>query len=258
MSITGKYTVSLSLPGGKRDCVLDLREEAGAITGTVSNPYTSDQQLEIYDGAVSGEGLSFKTMVGRTEYTFSGQLSDLTLTTNETIVLDPGKRIAGQSGEVAGEYLVGVYSPGGVKENHMVIEEKDGGLGGEMFGLVTEESMAQMAQMMGAAPGQQAAPSGIGLAGKDDSPHFAPQNRPNPAGGPGGPGGMPPMPPMKIGDRTDVNVFTAGSKNGSDFELQTVTAQGSLFRFVGSVAGDTICITMHVTDVTEGLKAVKN
>ena len=37
-------------------------------------------------------------------------------------------------------------------------------------------------------PGQQADPSGFGLAGMDDGPHSAPQNRPNPPGG-----GMPDM-----------------------------------------------------------------
>ncbi len=238
MSITGKYSVTLSLPGGKRDCLLDLSEDSGVVSGTVSNPYTGELQ-DIFDGSVSGETFSFKALVGRTEYTFSGQLSDLTLTTNETIVLDPGKRIAGQSGEVAGEYLVGVYSPGGVKENHLVIEANGDELSGEMFGLVTEQSIAQMAQMMDGGPGV-------------------------PGGGPGGPppggmpGGMPPMSPMKIGDKTDVNVFSYGKKNGRDFELHTVTAQGSLFRFIGSVEGDSISITMHVTDVTEGLEAVKN
>ena len=237
MSITGKYSVSLSLPGGKRECILNLTEDAGVISGTVSNPYTWEL-LDIFDGSVSGETFSFKTLVGRTEYTFSGQPSSLTLTTNETIVLDPGKRIAGQPGEVAGEYLVGVYSPGGVKENHLVIKADGNSLSGEMFGLVTEESMAQMAQMMDGGPGV-------------------------PGGGPGGPppggmpGGMPPMPPMKIGDKTDVNVFSYGKKNGRDFELHTVTAQGSLFRFIGSVEADTISITMHVTDVTEGLEAAK-
>jgi len=81
---------------------------------------------------------------------------------------------------------------------------KDMEIFGNFYNSITN---AQKPMMMGGphgpgGPGQQADPSGFGLAGKDDGPHSAPQNRPNPPGGaPGGaPGGEPPkgggMPPM--------------------------------------------------------------
>lgn len=48
------------------------------------------------------------------------------------------------------------------------------------------DGMPPMGEMPGG-PGRQAAPSGFGLAGNNDGPHSAPQNHPNPSGGPGGP-----------------------------------------------------------------------
>ena len=225
------YAVTLSLPGGGRKVLfaLDIGE---AVTGTMTNPYMPQELLPVAGTAAEGK-IRFSTKVGRVDYSFEGTYApeslDLCLTTKETIVLEPGKRLSGETGQIPGEYLVGVYSPGGVKENHFVIEEENGKLSGEMFGLVTEASMKMM-------PG----PDGPG--------------GPGGPGDPGGPGGPPK--PMKVGDKMDVNVFIDGEKTPEGFRLVTKTAQGSLFIFAGAVDGDTISMTMYVTDVTEGLKVL--
>lgn len=103
------------------------------------------------------------------------------------------------------------------------------------------------ALMAAGGPGQQAAPSGFGFAGKDDGPHSAPQNHPNPGGGmPGGPGGAPGGgPPMFAKDenasaaiivdhgkldtekaRTDGMGTTPYSEKGAD-GIQIITCDGS-------------------------------
>ena len=67
---------------------------------------------------------------------------------------------------------------------------------------------------------------------------------------------MEPMPMPKLGDRTDLNVFASVSGNAESFEVITVTGMGSEFRFTGRVDGDTISMTLHVTDSDSGITAV--
>ena len=234
-----KYTAGLPLPGGDRTTVITVAE-AGS---TITNPYVPEELCPAYDVAVTEENLTLKAMVGRTEFVFHGVPQKdgwlMTFTTHETIPLEPGTRLSGTSGQLAGEYLVGVYSPGGVRENHFVMKETPEGYTGEMYGLVDQKTLDFMASMM-AGPG------------------------PGGPGSPGGPGemppGAPPMEPMpipKLGDKTDVNPFIAVSGTPEHFEVVTVTGKGSQFRFEGAVTGDTIAMTLHVTDVAEGVRAVR-
>lgn len=223
------YSVTLSLPGGGREVRFALDIDS-RVTGTMTNPYQPTELLTVTNGTAAGDRIAFQAKVGRVDYFFDGTYTpdqlNLTLTTKETIVLEPGKRLSGASGQIPGEYLVGVYSPGGVKENHFVIEAAQGALKGEMFGLVTADSLI---------PG----PGGPGGG----------------PGGPGGPGGGPggPPKPMKIGDKMDLNLLS-GCCTEDGFRLETKTAQGSVFIFVGSISGDEIAMTMYVTDVTPDLQ----
>ena len=224
-----KYTITLPLPGRDREAVISL--DAASQTGTITNPYEPEALCPLYDVSVTDAAMSCKAMVGRTEFLFSGPADPegyvLEFTTHETIPLEPGTRLEGESGALSGEYLVGVYSPGGVKENHFVIRRTDTGYEGEMYGLVDEKTLAFMESMMA-----------------DGGP-----------GGPGGPGGMPPdappmepMPMPKLGDKSDLNVFSSVTGSAEAFEVVTFTGMGSEFRFSGSIDGDTISMTLHVTD----------
>lgn len=220
-----KYTVKLPLPGADRDIVLDLDQ------GSITNPYEPEHTCPIYDAAITPEHLRLKAMVGRTEFVFEGAACpegyELTFTTHETIPLSPGSRLRGETGALAGEYLVGVYSPGGVKENHFVIEETAGGYTGEMYGLVDEKTLAFMQSMMAGGPG--------------DMPPDAPPRSP--------------MPLPKLGDKTDLNPFSSVTGSAEHFEVITFTGMGSEFRFEGSVQGDEIAMTLHVTDSNAGILA---
>lgn len=222
-----KYTATLPLPGGDRPIVLDLDQKC------VTNPYEPETTCPIYDASVTPEQLCLKAMVGRTEFVLEGPASpegyDLTFTTHETIPLSPGKRLQGETGALAGEYLVGVYSPGGVKENHFVITETPGGYSGEMYGLVDKKTLEFMRAMAAEGPGEMP------------------------------PGALPmePMPLPKLGDKTDRNLFTSVTGSAEHFEVITFTGMGSQFRFEGSVRGDEITMTLHVTDSHTGVSALR-
>lgn len=216
-----KYIATLPLPGADRDVVIDLEQ------GSMTNPYAPDETCPIFDSVVTPEHIHLKTMVGRTEFVFDGAPCSegyaLTFTTHETIPLAPGTRLKGETGALAGEYLVGVYSPGGVKENHFIIEKTHGGYTGEMYGLVDEKTLEFMKAMRS-----------------------------------GSPGGMPPEPSMpvpKLGDKMDLNPFDSVTGSAAHFEVITVTGMGSEFRFEGSVQGDEISMTLHVTDSSTGILA---
>lgn len=227
--MNSNYSLTIPLPGGGRVCKIFLREDSGVLTGYILNPYSPDEKCGIYDGTLSGTAFSFKAMVRRTEFVFAGTMKqdslELTLTTYETIELGPGRRIAGKTGDVCGEFIVGIYSPGGVKENHFVLAESGSGLGGEMFCM------------------------------------FDP-NLKLPEGGPGGGtkgGGGPVMEfpgPDALG-RVDVNSFISGSRSADSFSVTTKTGQGSLFTFSGKVIGDVIFMTMNVVDTSSPLIAEK-
>ena len=162
-------------------------------------------------------------MVGRTEFVLEGTSEQdglhLTLTTHETIPLEPGRRLTGKTGELAGEYLVGVYSPGGVKQNHVCITGAPGNYGGEMFCLMDEKTLAFLKTHM-----------------------------------PNMPGSAPTLP--QLGAKWTSILFSLSPETPT-FEITTRTGSGSLFVFTGSVSGDAIAMTLHVTDVSDGLLAKK-
>ena len=76
-------------------------------------------------------------------------------------------------------------------------------------------------------------------------------------GGPGGPapeGEMPPLP--KVGDKCDVNPFLSVTGTPEQFIVTTRTGSGSLFCFTGALQEDRPVLTLHVTDETDGIRAV--
>lgn len=227
--MTETYLLMLPMPGGDRECVLELSREGRSLRGTVTNPHKPGERCPIYEGTITGNQISLKADVGRIQFVFSGTVETdalrLDFTTHETIPLEPGKRISGESGKLEGEYLVGVYSPGGVKENHFVITRNGDGYGGEMFCLMDQKTLDFMEKMMAGGP-----PADV-------------------------PGDMPPMKLPKLGDKCDVNPFLSVTGDENAFEITTKTGSGSLFVFAGSVAGDEIGMTLHVTDFTPGLTA---
>ena len=227
--MNGTYQITLPLPGGDRTSMLTISGAKEALQGTLTNPYEPSALCPV-EGSVENGILTCRTMVGRTEFILSGQVQPeemkLRLTTHETIPLEPGKRISGTPGQLEGEYLVGVYSPGGVKENHFVIRQENGALGGEMYCLMDEKTLEFMKHMMA-------------------------------GGGPGGPapeGEMPPLP--KVGDKCDVNPFLSVTGTPEQFTVTTRTGNGSLFHFTGALQEDRPVLTLHVTDETDGLRAI--
>lgn len=229
--MTETYLLMLPMPGGDRECFLELSREGGSLQGTVTNPYESAARCPIYEGTINGDRISLKADVGRIQFVFSGTVEKdalrLDFTTHETIPLEPGKRLSGENGKLEGEYLVGVYSPGGVKENHFVITKNGDTYGGEMFCLMDQKTLDFMEKMMAGGPPADA------------------------------PGDMPPMKMPKLGDKCDMNPFLSVTGDENAFEITTKTGSGSLFVFAGSVAGDEIKMTLHVTDSAPGLTAGK-
>lgn len=219
------YLLMLPMPGGQRECHINLSQQGTTLQGTISNPYEPEILCPIYEGSILDGQITIKADVGRTQFVFEGTEETeglkLSFTTHETIPLEPGKRLSGASGHLEGEYLVGVYSPGGVKENHFVIQKDKDGYGGEMFCLMDQKTLDFMAQMMKG----------------------------------GMPEGMPPMEMPKLGDKCDVNPFLSVTGDVDCFAITTKTGNGSLFRFEGSIAGDEIRLTLHVTDHTPNLTA---
>ena len=225
MQINGNYRAVLPIAGRTFEVVFALNCADGLITGTMANPHSPEDLCPI-TGRLEGDAFQFTAQAGRTVYTYRGTVTAqglaFDLQTNERIPLDPGKRLAGTTGELAGEYLVGVYSPGGVKENHFVIRSEGETLSGEMFCMFDPN-----------------APMG----GPNGAPAEAQRNGP-PEGMP--PGGAP-MGPDELG-RVDVNAFQSGHGSAEGFAITVLTAQGSEFLFRGQVAGDIIQMDMYVTD----------
>ncbi len=229
--MTESYLLMLPMPGGDRECRISFSRQGSVLQGTVTNPYNPGDRCPIYEGTITGNQISLKADVGRIQFVFSGTVETdalrLDFTTHETIPLEPGKRLSGERGKLAGEYLVGVYSPGGVKENHFVVTRSGNVYGGEMFCLMDQKTLDFMEKMMAGGPPMDAR------------------------------GDMPPMKKPKLGDKCDVNPFLAVTGDENAFEITTKTGSGSLFVFVGSIAGDEINMTLHVTDITSGLIAAK-
>ena len=227
--MNGTYEIMLPLPGGVRKSILTLSGKPDQLSGTLTNPYEPSTLCPV-EGAVEKGILTCCTKVGRTKFVFSGSVKteglELCLTTHETIPLEPGTRISGTPGQLEGEYLVGVYSPGGIKENHFVIWKENGVLGGEMYCLMDNKTLEFMQNMM--ASGN--------------------------SGGPAPEGEMPPLP--KVGDKCDVNPFLSVTGTPEQFTVTTRTGSGSLFRFTGFLREDRPELTLYVTDETAGIHGI--
>ena len=125
MNLNGRYRAVLPIAGRTFEVVFALESAEGLITGTMTDPHNPEDLYPV-TGTLEGSAYRFTAQVGRTVYTYRGTVTPqglaFDLETNEKIPLEPGKRLTGAAGALAGEYLVGVYSPGGVKENHFVIQ----------------------------------------------------------------------------------------------------------------------------------------
>lgn len=237
MQLSGTYLLQMPLPGGARPCRMCLEQAGAALGGYLENPYAPEERCPL-TGSVEPV-ISIRTMVGRTAFELGGTAEErvlhLSLTTRETIPLEAGYRVGGQTGQLDGEYVVGIYSPGGVKENHLILKTHGDAITGEMFCLAEEKMLRQMeelAQRGGPGPG-------------------------GPGSGAPGPGGPGPARLPQLGEKLDVNLLRTGSGTADAFCVETVTAQGSLFQFEGRIEGDAIFLTMHVTDHTDDIVAEK-
>jgi hypothetical protein len=237
-TISGTYTLSLPMPGGTKESTLVLVRHENEITGTMSAPGDTSSAYSIYGGTYNKGKFKLSADIGRITYLLEGshlgQTLTFTMTTTETIPLDAGSRINGNTGEINGKYLVPVYSPGGIMENHFELVAENGTITGQMYRL--DDGSGGMPGPMNRGQGMPEAPPG-GM------------NRE---------GGAPPQ-GMEMNASTDgkrdINLFYDGSYKGNRIELFTKTAQGSLFHFKGTVEGDSIKLTLTVTDIRTGLEA---
>lgn len=234
-SIDGTWQLALPMPGGNRESILVLSSHENELSGTMSNPGTPADAYDIYDGVCLGSSFRFSADIGRITYFIEGACLKNTLSfnmkTTETIPLDDGRRLDGNTGEISGRYLVPVYSPGGIMENHFELEAEKGKITGQMYVPVTG-NVIMPAGKQGTPTDMPAPPDGIS------------------AGAPAGSGIG-----DASGDKRDVNTFYDGTCEGNRINLFTQTAQGSLFHFAGTIEGDTIKLTLHVTDQNNGLTA---
>jgi hypothetical protein len=236
-SIDGAWHLSLPMPGGAKKSTLVLTSRGDSISGTMSSPGDPTDVHPFHDGELQNSSFSLSADIGRITYflegTYGGQTLSFDMQTTETIPLGDGNRLSGNPDEISGSYLVPVYSPGGIMENHFEFTAENGMITGQMYVPVTGNETSRN-QMAGAPPGMQAPPGGL--------PAGAPAS-----GGPGEAGG----------DKRDVNTFFDGTHEGNRISLFTRTAQGSLFHFTGTVEGNVIRLDMHVTDQRKGLEAVR-
>lgn len=236
-SIDGIWQLSLPMPGGTKESVLTLTSHGNSITGTLSSPGDPADVHPINEGNYGDRDFSLSAVIGGITYflegTHRGNTLSFDMKTTETIPLDDGHRLGGNTDDISGRYLVPVYSPGGIMENHFELTAQDGIITGQMYVPVTGNETPPN-PLEGAPPGMQASPGGL------------PAGTPAP-GGPGEAGG----------DKRDVNAFFDGTHEGNRISLFTRTAQGSLFHFTGTVEGNVIRLNMHVTDQRKGLEAVR-
>jgi hypothetical protein len=236
-SIDGIWQLALPMPGGAKNSILRLSSDGNSIAGTMSSPGVPTERHAIYDGSYRNGGFKISADIGRTTYslegTHSGDTLSFDLMTTETIHLEDGNRLSGNTGDISGRYLVPVYSPGGIMENHFELSAKSGLIAGQMYVPVTETGTSSN-KIGGAPPAMQAPPGELPAS-------------PSAPGVPGETGG----------DKRDVNIFFDGTHEGNRISLFTRTAQGSFFHFTGIVEGDTIRLDMHVTDHRNGLEAVR-
>jgi hypothetical protein len=226
--IDGIYKLSLPMPGGEKESILSLASTGGSLSGTMSAPGAPSEIYPIQDGSCGGEKFRFSVEMDRTTYTLEGTYNDgglaFDMTTEETIPLGDGERLAGKTGEITGSYQVPVYSPGGIKENRFDLVAEGGKITGEMYALGGDDSAGGMA----------GAPDRMPLPRTDEATP--------PAG-------------MVSNGKQDLNRFQEGRYDGNRIDLSTETAQGSVFHFSGNIEGDIIRLTLNVTDRRNGLTA---
>lgn len=145
MAIKGKYLTLFPTPGGDKYHMFRFGSDGCAVENSMG-------PTPLTNFTVSDTGFSGDMAAGPTTHSFEGILEGADIKVS-------AKVIEVESGKVINNYG-GVLSP--------------------FDGDVLPENPESEG-----VPGQQAGPSGFGLAGKDDGPHSAAQNRPNPGGGPG-------------------------------------------------------------------------
>lgn len=241
-AVNGTYLISLPMPGGSKESTIVLLSDGEKITGTMSAPGIPSQVSPIHDGRYADGRLTLSAVIGRITYILEGGYKGdkliFDMTTLETIPLDKGSRLSGKTGDITGAYKVPVYSPGGIKENQVELVAEKGVITGEMYSL-------------GNSSGPGGAPEGMG----GDRGNMGP-----PPGGEGARAGEAsgaPPDAQAAGGKQDLNTFYDGTYKGNDVSLFTKTAQGSIFHFTGTVDGDTIKLTMQVTDKSSGIEAKK-
>lgn len=257
-TIDETYLISLPMPGGAKDSTIVLASDGEKITGTMSAPGNPSEVSSIQDGRYVEGKLTFSAEIGRITYVMEGSYEGdklvFDMTTLETIPLDDGVRLSGKTGEITGTYKVPVYSPGGVKENQVELVAEKGIITGEMYS--TGESGGAPEGMGGFPEGMGGAPEGMGS--PPEGMGGAPGNMGSPQEGgfPGG-GDAPAGITASSDGKRDLNTFYDGTYEGNKISLFTKTAQGSVFHFTGTVDGNTIKLTMHVTDKNSGIEAKK-
>ncbi len=226
--IDGTYRLSLPMPGGEKESILSITSNGSELSGTMSAPGAPSEIYPIRDGNCNAEKFRFSVEMGRITYTLAGTYHDgglaFDMTTEESIPLGDGERLAGKTGEITGSYRVPVYSPGGIKENRFDLVAEGGHITGEMYALGGNDSAGGMA----GAPDRMPPPQADGAT--------------SPAG-------------TASNGKRDLNRFKEGRYTGNSIDLYTKTAQGSDFHFSGSIEGDIIRLTLHVTDRRSGLTA---
>jgi hypothetical protein len=235
--IDGTYVISLPMPGGAKESTLVLSSQGNSLMGTMSEPGNPSQVSPIRNASCVDGRFKLSADIGRIAFNLEGVCSEgklkFDMTTMETIPLGEGTRLQGKTGEIAGKYLVPVYSPGGIKENHFDLAAKNGVITGEMYVL----------------------DDGGGLSEERGGP---PANMPPPQerGPSAGAGEPPPGSGMNVASdgKRDLNIFFDGTYQGNNISLYVKTAQGSLFHFTGMVEGDRLKLTMHVTDLRSGIE----
>lgn len=240
-----KYLAAFAMPAGTCLSNWDLSFGAGTLTGTITDPENPEAVLPVENGSLSGSDFRFSAASAGALYEISGSLRGTGATfrfaLHEEKLLEPGRKLSGNPDEVTGEYYVGFHSAGGPRYNNVVLEEQpDHTVTGEMFGLVTEETLREMEEM------KKHMPAG-GPPGGPGGPGGGPGGPGDPGGGPGGP-----RPEPKIGDRQDLNVFTDGTAEGRTFHVHTETSMNSVFDLYGTVEGMSVIIRQGIISYFEG------
>jgi hypothetical protein len=224
--LTGVYEADVPSPHGSRTIQITLDDNGGTLSGAMNDPDDLSTELPL-SGSVDergkvlfqarSEGCVYQAegaIVNGADGAVSGLLVDVTVT--EAKELMPGPLVSAENARR--EYIIGVYSPGGVRENHFVIDMDGSSLSGEMYCVADEKEVAFLNKM----------------ASENKLPPFV--KIPNP------------------GERTDVNALN-GTIDGNSVIFSTTTAQGSLFTFEGTADDGMLALNMKIVNVWKGVKA---